>query len=154
MTSKKDNDDEYNTRNDIALQKLLRESHLLKHEDLVLTASGKSRHKATDIHLQSLGSNKSIMVQEKMPMAHRKGIAAKAMEREEKRRKDARENGIILESAVTFDKPKSKSKLKKRTRDRGVGAPAVGRFSGGTLRLSSRDLKNIAGDNIHTRRRV
>ena len=71
-------------------------------------------------------------------MSHRKGIIAKKSEKEHTRRREARENGIILE----------KAKMKKSAdgrRDRGVGAPGVGRFSGGTLSLSKRDISDIEG---------
>lgn len=74
-----------------------------------------------------------------MPMAHRQGIAAKGQSREDSRRKDARENGVILEKATQkgiSDKPK---------RERGVDAPGVGKFRGGTLKLSRRDVADIQG---------
>lgn len=74
-----------------------------------------------------------------MPMSHRKGMIAKQTEREEKRRREARENGIILEKA------KSTKKSSEGKRDRGVGAPAVGTFSGGTLKLSKKDIFDIEG---------
>jgi hypothetical protein len=73
-----------------------------------------------------------------MPMAHRKGIIAKQNEKEDKRRQEARENGIILE----------KAKMKKSSggkRERGVGAPGVGKFTGGTLKLSKKDISDIEG---------
>lgn len=72
-------------------------------------------------------------------MAHRRGIAAKQSERENKRRKEARENGIILEKAK-LGKESSDGK-----RDRGVGAPGVGKFAGGTLKLSKKDIFSIEG---------
>jgi hypothetical protein len=87
-----------------------------------------------------LGSKTSIFKQEKMPIAHRNGIIAKKTEREEKRRREARENGIILERANMKGKKGSNGK-----RDRGVGAPGVGKFSGGTLKLSKRDIHDIEG---------
>jgi hypothetical protein len=90
-----------------------------------------------------LGSKTSILKQEKMPMAMRKGIVAKQSEREEKRRREAKENGIILEKATkTKAAGKSTNTVK---RDRGVGAPAVGRFSGGMLSLSKKDIYEIEG---------
>jgi hypothetical protein len=85
-----------------------------------------------------LGSKTSILKQEKMPMSHRKGIITKNSEKEDRRRREARENGIILE----------KAKMKKTSegmRDRGVGAPGVGKFSGGTLKLSKKDISDIEG---------
>lgn len=75
-----------------------------------------------------------------MPISHRKGIVAKETEREEKRRREARENGIILEKAKMKSKKGSDGK-----RERGVGGPVVGKFSGGTLRLSKRDIHDIEG---------
>jgi hypothetical protein len=89
--------------------------------------------------LQALGSKTSILKQEKMPMAHRRGIVAKQSEREDKRRKEARENGIILEKA------KMGKKSSDGKRDRGVGAPGVGKFAGGTLKLSKKDIFSIEG---------
>ena len=72
-------------------------------------------------------------------MAHRKGMVAKQMEREEKRRREAKENGIILEKAKTIKK-RSDGK-----RDKGIGGPGVGKFSGGTLKLSKKDIFDIEG---------
>ncbi|RKF78848.1 hypothetical protein GcM1_207009 [Golovinomyces cichoracearum] len=128
-----------NLRKDIALQRLLNESHLI---DSVQnsTISGKNRHKATDLRLRALGSKISILNQKNMPLSHRKGIDAKNKERDTKRKKEARENGIVLEKA-TFG---GKKTFEKR-RDRGIGAPSVGIFSRGTLRLSEKDIKGVEG---------
>lgn len=132
-----------NLKKDLALQRLLSESHLLdSSSDPVL--SGNNRHKATDLRLLALGSKTSILKQEKMPMAMRKGIVAKKSELEDKRRREAKENGIILEKA-TKTKSKAVEKASGKKRDRGVGAPGVGRFSGGTLTLSKKDIYDIEG---------
>ncbi|TVY37689.1 Uncharacterized protein LSUB1_G004594 [Lachnellula subtilissima] len=128
-----------NLKKDLALQRLLTESHLLESSSNP-TLSGKNRHKATDLRLQALGSKTSIFKQEKMPITHRKGIVAKETEREGNRRREARENGIILEKAKMKGKKSSDGK-----RDRGVGAPAVGKFSGGTLKLSKSDIHDVEG---------
>ncbi|TVY83854.1 Uncharacterized protein LSUE1_G005169 [Lachnellula suecica] len=127
-----------NLKKDLALQRLLAESHLLDSSSNP-TLSGKNRHKATDLRMQALGSKTSIFKQEKMPISHRKGIIAKETDKEEKRRREAKENGIILERA------KMKSKNGDGKRDSGVGAPVVGRFSGGTLKLSKKDVHDIEG---------
>ncbi|KAL1981453.1 hypothetical protein VTN96DRAFT_2669 [Rasamsonia emersonii] len=143
-TSTKSKDDEEdaldaeNLKNDLALQRLLKESHLLD-SAYDLNPTGKNRLKALDLRMQSLGAKKSLYEQEKMPMSHRKGIIAKAEKKEAKRRQEAKENGIILE------KPTSKKKDKPKRRERGIGGPAVGKFAGGTLRLSKRDLMSITG---------
>jgi len=127
-----------NLKKDLALQRLLAESHLLE-SSTNPTLSGSNRHKATDLRLQALGSKTSILKQEKMPMTHRRGIIAKQDEREEKRRREAKENGIILEKA------KMGKKIGDGKRDRGVGAPGVGKFSGGTLKLNKKDIFDIEG---------
>lgn len=75
-----------------------------------------------------------------MPIAHRKGIISKQNEKEGTRRREARENGIILEKAQMKAKKGGDGK-----RDRGVGAPGVGKFSGGTLKLSKKDITDIEG---------
>jgi hypothetical protein len=128
-----------NLKKDLALQRLLAESHLLDSSSS-LTLSGNNRHKAVDLRLQALGSKSSILTQDKMPMSHRKGIIVKQSERENRRRKEARENGIILETVKGSTKRQREGK-----RDRGIGGPGVGKFSGGTLRLSKKDIVNIEG---------
>lgn len=139
----KDDDVEVtNLKNDLDLQRLLQESSLLKKAK---EGSKTDRHRTTDLRLQSLGLKSSLYSQEKMPMAHRLGMKAKAASREDLRRKDARENGVILEKAskrASTDRPK---------RERGVDAPGVGRFRSGTLKLSRRDVADIQGPRQNTR---
>ncbi|KAL2013544.1 hypothetical protein VTN00DRAFT_1069 [Thermoascus crustaceus] len=142
-STKKDQEDEdamdaEDLKNDLALQRLLKESHLLESAD-DLNPTGKNRHKAIDLRIQSLGAKTSLYTQEKMPMSHRKGIIAKAAKKEEKRRQEARENGIILE------KPTVKPKNNNKRRERGVGGPSVGKFAGGTLKLNKVDVMRIQG---------
>ena len=73
-----------------------------------------------------------------MPMSHRRGIVGKKRIKEDARRAEAQENGIILE--------KEKKEVKKAVRrERGIGAPSVGNFRGGTLQLSRNDLREIRG---------
>lgn len=130
-----------NLKHDLALQRLLKESHLLDPSSFSGSSSapeGKSRLKALDLRLQDLGAKKGTLEQERMPLAHRKGIKAKAANREATRRKDAAENGIILERAKTTKAPEKR-------RERGIGGPSVGKLQGSTLKLSSRDVKSIEG---------
>ncbi|KAK4947051.1 pre-rRNA processing and 40S ribosomal subunit assembly [Elasticomyces elasticus] len=132
-----------NLQNDLALQRLLKESHLLDPSASKNTTSpfGSNRHKATELRLQALGSKTSILTQDRMPMAHRKGIMAKSEEREERRRREAKENGIILERAKAAKATRGGA----MRREGGVGAPGVGRFKSGTLQLSRRDVASIEG---------
>lgn len=134
-----------NLKNDLALQKLLRESHLLSASSSgastpTLTTSGITRHKSMDLHLQSLGAKGSVFTQKKMPMAQRKHMIQKARLTEEKRRHDAREAGVILEREQRLG-----TKDKEKKRERGVGGPSIGKFRGGTLSLSKKDVRSITG---------
>ena len=72
-------------------------------------------------------------------MSHRKGITAKASEREERRRSEARENGVILEKA------KKTRKVYLDRRERSIDAPGVGVFRKGMLKLNKRDVAEIEG---------
>lgn len=136
-------------RNDLALQRLLRESKLLSSAPSTSTDSslelfGKSRHKAMDAHLQSLGAKRSIHAQKSMPRSQRMGIVKKVVEKEATRRSDAREAGIVLEKV-------RKGPTDARRRERGVGAPGVGKFRGGTLTLSAKDVRQIQGPAARTK---
>lgn len=130
--------DAANLKNDLALQRLLKESHLLDPQSS-LTPSGKNRHKAIDLRLQEMGSKTSLYYQQNMPMAQRRGIAMKTAEKEAIRRNDAKENGIVLEKAI------KRKKGRDAKRPRGIGAPSVGKFMGGMLKLSRQDILEIQG---------
>lgn len=105
-------------------------------------AAGRTRQRATDMRIQALGSALSIHKQEKMPMKMRKGMVAAADAREAKRRREARENGVILERDTSG---KGKGRRRDRGRDAAVDRPGVGRFKGAELRLSEHDVKRIEG---------
>lgn len=128
-----------NLKKDLELQRLLTESHLL--DSSTQTITGNNRHKATDLRLQKLGGKASIFKQEKMPRSHQQGIIAKSKDRESKRRREAKENGIILETT------KEKKRVNKKGGNNGVNVsmPGVGKFTGGTLRLSKKDIMDIEG---------
>ncbi len=131
-------EDPADLKKDLELQRLLKESHLLDRTSLT-AAPSLDRQKVTDLRMQLVGSKASLFAQQKMPLAHRKGMQAKAFMRGELRRKEAKENGVILEKAT-------KSKINGfAKRERGIGAPAVGKFVGGTLKLSRKDLHEING---------
>lgn len=113
--------------NDLALQRLISESHILAASNpfndigrgsrggasaavgaaeeagaattkAASFAEGRTRRLTTDLRLQKLGSKGSIFAQQKMPMGMRKGISAAREAKEDRRRREARENGIILET--------------------------------------------------------
>lgn len=150
-------------KQDLELRRLIAESHLLAPthgstspfassvvhgggttEPKAFTA-GRTRQRATDMRLQALGSKGSILKQEKMPMNMRKGIVAAAEGREAKRRREAKENGVILERSVGGGSKAAARKKQQRPRERGVDGPAVGRMKGAELRISDRDVRKIEG---------
>jgi len=147
-----------NLQNDLALQRLLKESHLLDANTFSANGSGSSapegaaRLRALDMRIRDLGGKKSHMEQERMPIAFRKGMVAKAGQREDKRRTEAKENGIILErfgaksaGGGAGSATRGGGKERKRGGVVGIGGPDVGTYRGATLRLSKNDIKGIEG---------
>ncbi|KAG5959255.1 hypothetical protein E4U57_000817 [Claviceps arundinis] len=148
-------------KQDLELRRLLSESHLLNPHargakslssvsvsssssstttSTPAFAEGRTRRKTTDLRVQALGAKTSIHVQEKMPMQMRKGMLAAQQAREVKRRREARENGVILERDVQM-----RGGDRKRRRGGGVDRPGVGRMRGAELRISERDVRGIEG---------
>ncbi|KAM3527917.1 hypothetical protein NHJ13051_002694 [Beauveria bassiana] len=111
-------------------------------------ASGRTRQKTTDLRLQALGAKTSVLKQEKMPMNMRKGIVAAARMREDRRRREAKENGIILERSGSGSGSGSGNGKKKGSRarqEKGVHGPGIGRMRGAELRISEGDVRRIEG---------
>lgn len=143
--------------NDLELQRLINESHILSAsnpfhrssanaaggETTAAFSEGRIRKLTTDLRLQKLGSKESIFTQRKMPMAMRQGIDAARGARDDKRRREAKENGIILEKAAPDTKKKKKKGGSGGSRGGDVGMRGIGRFSGGELRLSKRAVREI-----------
>ncbi|KAM3430628.1 hypothetical protein MY4824_007597 [Beauveria thailandica] len=154
---------------DLELRRLLSESHLLtpSHNNAAsrsvfsssvvhggggsssssepkVFASGRTRQKATDLRLQALGAKTSVLKQEKMPMNMRKGIVAAARMHEERRRREAKENGVILERSGS-GAGSGKKKGSRARQERGVHGPGIGRMRGAELRISEGDVRRIEG---------
>ncbi|ROW14392.1 hypothetical protein VPNG_03971 [Cytospora leucostoma] len=149
--------------NDLELQRLISESHILSASNPFNTttsgaarlpfAEGRTRALTTDMRVRALGSKGSIFTQQKMPMGMRKGIAGARAAREERRRREARENGIILErpaedaaGAGGKGGKKGKKKATFGRRDLPVDMPGMGRMKGGELRLSKRDVRAVENE--------
>lgn len=144
---------------DLELQRLISESHILSatnpfnaassgaHAPSKAFSEGRTRALTTDLRLRKLGSSSSIFKQQKMPMAMRKGIAGAKASREEKRRREAKENGIILERERPDEGASGKKARRKqqgsRRSDLPVDMPGMGRMKGGELRLSKRDVRAV-----------
>lgn len=152
--------------NDLALQRLLSESHLLNQaagnlssSSMLLSsvsssdptaaksfAEGRLRGKTTDLRMQKLGAKDSIYKQKSMPIAMRKGIVKAGVDKEARRRREAKECGVILETARSGGerrRPASSTNGNRRSKD--VGLPGVGRMRGAELRISARDIQNVEG---------
>ena len=144
-----DESETLNLKHDLDLQRLLKESHLFERgrSTAETTVAGPQRHRATDLRIQSLGAKGSLFDQDKMPMSHRKGIQGKKRMREGRRREEAKENDIVLE------KKQRTAGFSSGKRERGVDAPGVGRFRGGTLKLSKSDIAGMQGPSRSTSRR-
>ncbi|TWU73688.1 hypothetical protein ED733_004717 [Metarhizium rileyi] len=139
-------------KQDLELRRLLAESHLFAPHAATKSlsavssnaaqprsfAAGRTRQRTTDLRVQALGSKLSIHKQDKMPMHMRKGMAAASDAREAKRRREAKENGVILEKETG-------KKRRERGRRGEVDRPGVGRLKGAELRISERDVKRIEG---------
>lgn len=149
----KDEEETDNLQNDLALQRLLKESHLLDANTFSASGNassapeGAARLKALDMRIRDLGGKKSHLEQDRMPIAFRKGMVAKASEREDKRRSEAKENGIILErfgaKGAGDTGAAARGGGKERKRAIGTGGPDIGTFRGATLRLSKNDIKGM-----------
>ncbi|KAF3901814.1 hypothetical protein AA313_de0206787 [Arthrobotrys entomopaga] len=136
-SEKEDESETLNLKNDIALNRLLRESHLLDQKTLS-HSSASNRQKAIESRIQSLGGTplaKLTNSEARIPMHIRKGMAKKEAMRVEKKKKVARENGIIV--------AKEKKKKRERKREGGVGNPSIGKFKKGALVLSRRDVSRM-----------
>jgi hypothetical protein len=132
-------DEKLNLKNDLALQRLLRESHLLDANSGSLEVTGAARLKALNLRIEALGGKREV-VKERIPMAMRKGIDEKRVNREKKRRREAKEAGIVLEKEV------KERKERKRVKGMGVVAePGVGKWKNGGLVLSKKDVASITG---------
>lgn len=150
--------------NDLELQRLISESHILSATNPFNSAGsggasapsrtfseGRTRALTTDLRLQKLGSAGSIFRQQKMPMAMRQGISGAKASREEKRRREAKENGIILERETPGEGGKKAKKQKgSRRSDLPVDMPGMGRMKGGELRLSKRDVRAVENEGRRT----
>ena len=86
-------DEAENLKNDVALQRLLRESNLLL-ESKIRDNPGRLRHKALDDRISYLGGKETA--KGNVPLRIRKGIEAAREIKQEKKEKEAQEAGIVL----------------------------------------------------------
>ncbi|OLL22794.1 hypothetical protein NEOLI_004687 [Neolecta irregularis DAH-3] len=132
-----DDDDSINLKHDVALQRLLRESHLLHKEassERGLELTGKSRIKALEQYATSLGGKVKA---DRTPMRIKRGIKEKAQKRKEKNAREAMEAGIVTSK---------EKKVKKRVFKKNSGLDnlhRVGKFKGGTLSINESEIRRV-----------
>ncbi|KAG4301513.1 hypothetical protein PCK1_002226 [Pneumocystis canis] len=124
-------------RNDVALQRLLEESELLKkgsnNSTFSLNPTGKQRYKIIEKRLKLLGGKN---IKEKIPFKIRLGMEFKAKKRKEIANKRAKEAGIV--QALPVSKPKIKHK-----RNHGLNEIRIGKYYKGMVILSKNDIKEV-----------
>jgi len=122
-----------NIQNDIALQRLLRESNLLS-EYANKEDPGRLRHLTLDARISHLGGKDTP--KGNIPLRIRKGIENAKKRREEKKEKEAKEAGIVMATKhrVKNEKPRARG-LKT--------AASVGKFKNGMLKINERDIRRI-----------
>lgn len=135
---------------DLELHRLITESHLLDPHSKLHSkpfADGRIRMHTADHRITTLApGTTSILSQKSMPMSMRKGIETTKKGREDLRRKEATENGVVLErkggGAGGAGGSGAKGKNKKKPHAR-VDMPGIGRMKGSELTLSESDIKSI-----------
>ncbi|MCJ1435098.1 Methyl-CpG-binding domain protein 2 [Xylographa pallens] len=139
--------------NDLALQRLLAETHLLQPSASAHAATPApratpgltTRQRALDLRVQALGAKRALVGRQAVPLGVRRGVEAKKVEREERRRREAREGGVVLERKGGGGGERRGGREERRGGGREVGGPAVGRWKGGMLVLGRGDVEAIEG---------
>lgn len=139
---KKTKEDEEDLKNDLELQRLIEESHILQEQQEFSGASisigdpmesiGKNRIKILEARMAKAGAKKKT---EKMPMAIAKGIKNKAKERSDTHKFRAKESGIVL--------AREKKVRKQRVHDKGLKINSVGKSTAHGVTVSQRDIARV-----------
>lgn len=161
-------EEDENLKNDIELQRFLKESHLLSalgngtanvNDDSVI---GKARARTLEMRLRGLSeTNGRSTTLEKMPVNVRKGMIKKHRKRIEKHETEAKEGGIVLhnvkkgqfrqidhthrndiERRIGSSIKKQQEQRNKR-RQRGLRIQSVGKSTRNGLRISQQDIDRI-----------
>jgi Domain of unknown function (DUF4602) len=136
-------DERENLKNDVALQRLLRESNILaEYHDR--DDPGRLRHRTIESRISHLGGKEGP--KGNIPLRIRKGIETAKVQRQEKKEREAQEAGLIM--------PKKRKVKPVKTRERGLNTKSgVGKFKNGMLQVSEREIRKInnAGSGISKR---
>jgi hypothetical protein len=138
-----DDDEALNLQNDIALQRLLRESNLLS-EHATKDDPGRLRHLTLDARISHLGGKE--VTKGNVPLRIRKGIQTAKKTRQEKGEQEAKEAGILM--------PVKRKAKASKPRERGLNtASAVGKFKNGMLKINEREIRRVNNSGSQGQRR-
>jgi hypothetical protein len=144
---KEESEEQLNLDNDLALQRLIKESHILAEAglsgvDISTGITGRARHKTLDLRLDELGLAGAKTGQ--MPMKMRKGMVAKQAQRKERHIREAKEAGIVLARETKKELPLGK-RDKSKWRERGLKINSVGRETRNGLFISKSEISKYTG---------
>lgn len=145
----KDKAEHEDLQNDLALQRLIEESHILGESSKdqqfsgadisgvidPLEHAGKTRLKIIESRLAKAGAKKSS---QKMPQAMAVGIRDRQSERKQKYKAEAREAGIITAKEKHI-------KSKHRMRDKGLKINTVGKASEHGIHVTAAEIARVSG---------
>ncbi|KAF5099484.1 hypothetical protein D0Z00_001616 [Geotrichum galactomycetum] len=144
---KDESEEQLNLDNDLALQRLIKESHILAEAglsgvDISTGITGRARHKTLDLRLDELGLATAKTGQ--IPMNMRKGMVAKKAQRKERHIREAKEAGIVLARETKKELPLGK-RDKSKWRERGLKINSVGRETRNGLFISKSEISKYTG---------
>lgn len=125
-------------KHDAELQKLLRESSLLKSTDDI---QSQNRQKSLQLHLETLGFNQVGDKPGNVPMAIQVGISRKRRQRQQKLIEEAKAANIVLPKSALDQNKKPK---RKKWGESGLHELSVGKFQSGCLKISKSKIKAIS----------
>lgn len=176
-------EDSENLENDLKLQRLLNESHILAHNiessgaDLTLQTLdyeapiGNSRRRILDQRIReaaALNSLPSARKLEKMPMNMRKRLVKNRENAVKLHEQEAREAGIVLSkvrrgqlrdlhlgkgATLASDRLGTGTKAKAKMRDRGLKIQSVGKSTRNGLRISASEIDRVSNTGKRRKRR-
>lgn len=144
---KEESEEQLNLDNDLALQRLIKESHILAEAglsgvDISTGITGRARHKTLDLRLDDLGLATTKTGQ--IPMNMRKGMISKQASRKERHVREAKEAGIVLARTTKKEVPLGK-RDKSKWRERGLKINSVGRETRHGLFISKSEISKYTG---------
>lgn len=156
-----------NLKNDIELQRFLKESNLLSALHTDDSLAGKARSRTLEMRLRELsatnGSETKLNKLEKIPIQIRKGMVEKHLQRIKKHETEARDGGVVLSSVKRgqfrkIDKTyrndierrigtsiKKKQTLANKRRQRGLKIHTVGKSTRNGLVITKHEISKING---------